>query len=115
MSATVPVTWILESSAASWAIFGGGVRPTMARVVSGRCRRISGRMSQAETVSPAAGAEAALWGAGADGWKFSRLVGGSWSGRMHDEHDRRRDQRGGVAAGRGRDDLGGGQYVAGVD
>ena len=35
--------------------------------------------------------------------------------RMPDEHDGRRDQRGGVAAGRGGDDLGGGEHVAGVD
>src|SRR5579863_644666 len=71
--------------------------------------------AEAETVSAAAGATAALWGVGADGRKFSRLVGGARSGRLPDEHDRRCDQRGGVAAGRGGDDLGGGEHVAGVD
>ena len=35
MSGTVPVTWMRGSSAASWVIFGGGVRPTMARVAVG--------------------------------------------------------------------------------
>src|SRR5450759_5325 len=50
--------------------------------------------AQAETASPAPRATAALWGVGADGRKLSRLVGGARSGRMHDEHDRRGDQRG---------------------
>src|SRR5579863_377705 len=69
----------------------------------------------AETVSPAARATTALWGVGADGRKFSRLVGGARSGGLPDEHDRRCHQRGGVATGRRGDDLGGGQHVAGVD
>src|SRR3984893_5187644 len=43
----------------------------------------------AESVSAAARATAALWGVGADGRKFPRLVGGAWSGRLPDEHDRR--------------------------
>src|SRR5450759_2630758 len=48
--------------------------------------------TQAKTVSSAPGATAALWGVGADGRELSRLVGAAWSGRMHDEHDRRCDQ-----------------------
>src|ERR1019366_6676251 len=42
--------------------------------------------TQAKTVSSAPGATAALWGVGADGRELSRLVGGAWSGRLHDEH-----------------------------
>src|ERR1019366_1453668 len=78
-------------------------------------RRVVEPEAQAETVSSAPRATATLWGVGADGWKFSRLVGGTRSGRMHDEHDRRRHQRGGVAAGGGGDDLGGRQHVADLD
>jgi Helix-turn-helix domain len=48
--------------------------------------------AEAETISPAAGATATLWGARADGRELSRLVGGAWSGGLHDEHDRRCDQ-----------------------
>src|SRR6266851_222579 len=55
-------------------------------------RRAVESAAEAETVSAAARTTAALWGVGADGWKFSRLVGGARSGRMHDEHDRRCDQ-----------------------
>src|ERR1019366_3474651 len=77
--------------------------------------RVVESATQAETVSAAAGAAAAFWGIGADGRKFSRLVGGARFGGLPDEHDRRRDQRGGVTAGRGGDDLGGGEHVAGVD
>src|SRR5947209_4133615 len=62
--------------------------------------------TETETVSAAAREPAAFWGVGADGRKFSRLVGGTWSGRLPDEHGGRRDQRGGIAAGRGGDDLG---------
>src|SRR6266699_497757 len=43
--------------------------------------------AEAETLSPAARATTALWGVSADGWKFSRLVGAAWSGRLPDEHD----------------------------
>src|ERR1019366_4899800 len=57
--------------------------------------------TQAEAVSAAARATATLWGTGADGRKFSRLVGGARSWRMHDEHDRRCDQCSGVAVGPG--------------
>src|SRR5579864_3233453 len=71
--------------------------------------------TEAETVSAAARTTAALWGVGADGRKFSRLVGGARSGRMPDEHDRRCDQRGGVATRRGGNDLGSGQHVTDVD
>src|ERR1019366_172638 len=71
--------------------------------------------TQAEAISPTARATAALWGTRTDGRKFSRLAGRAWSWRMPDEHDRRRHQRGGVAAGRRGDDLGGSQHAAGVD
>src|ERR1700730_10160215 len=54
--------------------------------------RVVEEATQAETVSPAARATTALWGVGADGRKFSRLVGAAWSGRLPDEHDRRRHQ-----------------------
>src|ERR1035437_3473724 len=55
-------------------------------------RRAVEPTTQAKTVSSAPGATAALWGVGADGRELSRLVGGAWFGRMHDEHDRRCDQ-----------------------
>src|ERR1019366_697765 len=82
-------------------------RGDLAAVDAGR--RAVEAATQAETVSPAARETAALWGVGADGRKFSRLVGGARSWRLHDEHDRRCDQRGGLAAGRGGNDMGSGQ------
>src|ERR1700676_3213256 len=108
---------------AIWADAGGGTFGPRRRAADGRGDvawvdvggRIVEAATKAETVSSAARAAASFWRVGADGWKFSRLAGGSRPGRLHDEHDRRRDQRGGVAAGRGGDDLGGGQHAAGVD
>src|SRR5216683_3297679 len=108
---------------AVWANAGGRTFGERGRDADGRGNvaavdaggRVVEPATQAEAVSAAARETAALWGAGADGRKFSRLVGGARSGGLHDEHDRRRDQRGGVAAGRGGDDLGGGQHVAVVD
>src|SRR5258708_5570734 len=68
---------------------GDGCGDAAAVEVGGRAVEAA---TQAETVSPAARATAALWGVGADGRKFSRLVGGVGSGRLPDEHGGRRDQ-----------------------
>ena len=51
-------------------------------------RAVEAAWRKRETVSSATGATAALWGVGADGRKFSRVVGGARSGRLPDEHDR---------------------------
>src|ERR1035437_146675 len=83
---------------AVWSDVGGGTFGERGRAAHRRgdvaAMAVEGRVVEsaaaAETVSAAARAAAALWGVGADGRKFSRLVGRARAWRLHDEHDRRR-------------------------
>src|SRR5229473_1351368 len=73
--------------------------------------------SRAETAaaSSAARAQGAFWGDGADGRQFSRLAGRARPAGLLDRLGRRRHQHDVGAAGRARDDLGGGGCAARLD
>src|SRR5437879_2443920 len=73
--------------------------------------------SRAQTIpaSPAAGAQATFWRAGATRWQFPRMVRGAGPPRVLDDAGRRCDGAdAGAAWGRG-NDLGGGRRPASVD